>query len=143
MGTALSPFLLTSSGQNFIIALLSHLAWSLSRTGIPVKHQKFYCCATVVLKPQHASDSPARLVEIHIAGPQLQSFSLSRRPRICIFNQFLCVVNTAGPGPHFENHHRRRREAWMLKEQSLIQSIIWILVLYIFVLRQITLSGVK
>lgn len=139
-----SHFCLLFVCQNLAIALPSHLTWFLSRwPGIPVKHQKCYCYRTVVLTLQHASDSPARLIEIQISGPHPWSFSLNRRSRICISNKCSYVVDTAAPGPHFEGCCLRRREAGVWGKWSLIWSIIWTSIIYIFIFRQMMLSEVK
>lgn len=53
----------------------------------------------VVLKPQHASESPGGVIHVHTAGfPHRVSVSLGRGQRICISNQFSGVVETAGLG---------------------------------------------
>lgn len=56
------------------LALPSHLTqFSSTWPGIPVKHQKCYCCRTAVLTLQHASDSHLQgLLRYRFLGPILR-----------------------------------------------------------------------
>lgn len=64
----------------------------------------------MVLKLEHASESPGGPVKTHIAGPHPHSFWFSRSRvglRICISNKFPDAAAAAGLGPHLENYWYR------------------------------------